>query len=68
MLSANPIKTVKVFVDKKSVALRKVLKFGVRVKVQKLKKGKHTLRVDALDVAGKAFSISRTFKRCLVSR
>ena len=66
--SANPIKTVKVFVDKKSVALRKVLEFGLGVKAKKLKKGKHTLRVDVLDVAGKAFSSKRTFKRCAVSR
>jgi sugar lactone lactonase YvrE len=67
VISANPIKTVKVFVDKKSVALRKVLVFGVGIKVQKLKKGKHTMRVDAVDVTGKAFSITRRFKRCLVS-
>jgi hypothetical protein len=65
--SANPIKTVKVFVDKTSVALRKVLKFGLGVKARKLAKGKHTLRVDAVDIAGKALSIKRTFKRCAVS-
>jgi hypothetical protein len=65
--SANPIKSVKVFVDTKSVALRKVLKFNLAVKAKKLRKGKHTLRIDAVDVAGKAFSLKRTFKRCAVS-
>ena len=54
-------------VDKRSVALRKVPTFSIRVKVGKLAKGKHLLRVDAADVAGKKLAITRTFKRCITN-
>ena len=66
VLSANPIKTVKVFSRQGTVALRKV-RFRSRYQFFEAQEGQGHVRVDGIDVTGKAFSIKRTFKRCLVS-
>ena len=37
---------------------------GVRIKTAGLRKGRHVLRADAVDITGKKASITRSFTRC----
>ena len=62
--TANPIKTVTVFVDGHSKAARQVAAFAIGIKARPLKKGRHVVRVVAVDVAGKTVAVTHAFKRC----